>query len=337
MVRGMVERLVQDGVRSSGRFARRPRVVNPLDEVGPLRRKWRTLRLKEWVGFTLVHPELWSSMIVQDAHYLASSELYVHDRASGRLHQHSVNARGGSPGFSPELFGTRCGVRTRAYPLDYEFAERAGTHRIRFDIAASATEPAMSGELDLDGGAASPALSVSAPLPGGAMYTHKAIYPVRGWMRVGQREYEFDGERDLAILDEHRSLLPYRTGWLWGTFASRTADGLVGANFADRATVLGSEEESCLWTPDAAEELSDVTFRRESEEPLAPWSIRSADDRLRVRFEPAGRKVVAHQLGLFAIDYVQYYGTYSGVVRGARGSYEIEGAHGVCESMRARL
>jgi len=46
---------------------------------------------------------------------------------------------------------------------------------------------------------------------------------------------------------------------------------------------------------------------------------------------------VRHQLGIFAIDYFQLFGHYRGTVRGASGSHEVDGAHGVCESMKARL
>jgi Protein of unknown function (DUF2804) len=70
---------------------------------------------------------------------------------------------------------------------------------------------------------------------------------------------------------------------------------------------------------------------------MAPVHIASADGRLDVTFEPEGRKGVKHQLGLFAIDYFQMYGRYSGVVLGADRGHRIDGVHGVCETMRARL
>jgi hypothetical protein len=46
---------------------------------------------------------------------------------------------------------------------------------------------------------------------------------------------------------------------------------------------------------------------------------------------------VRHQFGVFAIDYFQLFGHYRGTLRGADRSHEVDGAHGVCESMRARL
>lgn len=71
--------LVEDGIRRYGRFPVRPANVNPLDERGRMPRAVRRLRLKEWLGFTLIHPDWFSSLIMQDANYLASSEIYGYD------------------------------------------------------------------------------------------------------------------------------------------------------------------------------------------------------------------------------------------------------------------
>jgi len=289
------------------------------------------------VGFTLAHPDWFCSIIIQDAHYLASSELYAYDRGRRALHQHARTARGGSLELPAKLLDGRCVFRRPGYDLTFDFSREHGQHRLRIDIAATNKAPAIRGELELDARRASPPLSVSSRLPGGAMYTHKAIFPAGGVLRVGDDEIVFDGSRDLAIIDEHKSFLPYRTMWLWGTFAMVTGDGLVGANFADRPSVPGEEEESCLWTPSASEALADICFEPKSSAPLAPWHIYSRDGRLDVSFEPEGRKAVRHQLGIAAIDYFQMFGHYRGTVRGAERTYELEGVQGVCESMRARL
>lgn len=333
-----MQALVEGGTRHYGRFAARPATVNPLDEFGPVSRVLRRQRLKEWVGFTLLHPRWYSSLIMQDAHYLASSEIYAYDRERAALHQHASTKRGGTLALPTGLAGSHCAYHTRGYTLEYDFApDGNGLHRLRIDIAASPTAPAFGGELELHADGASAPLSVSSRLPGGRMYTHKAIFPVSGTMRIGERTIAFDPARDLAILDEHKSLLPYRTSWLWGTFALPAERGPVGANFADRPSVPGAEEESCLWVPGGCEPLTDVGFAPASTDPLAPWTIASRDGRLDVTFEPEGRKSVKHQLGVFAIDYFQLFGRYRGTLRGADREYSLDGVHGVCESMRARL
>ncbi|MEU3028520.1 DUF2804 domain-containing protein [Streptomyces incarnatus] len=332
------ERLVEDGLRHWGRLPDRPAVVDPLEVYGGLARRLKRMRLKEWVGFTLSHPDWYASLIIQDAHYLAGAEIYAYDRAVRVLHQHAAHAAGGSPVLPAELLESACRFERVGYRVVYSFSRASARHRIEIDIAATAKAPAIRGELELDAVESTAPLSVSSRLPGGSIYTHKAAFPAAGVLRVGDAEVVFEPDRDLAILDEHRSLLPYRTNWVWGTFATPTDAGpVVGANFAARPELAGEPEESCLWTPGRCEPLGDITFEPATADPSAAWHIASRDGRLDVVFEPEGRKQVRHNLGLFAVDYFQLFGRCRGVLRGAGGDFEIGDVPGVCESMKARL
>jgi hypothetical protein len=332
------DRLVVAGIRRYGRLPARPTVVDPLAEYQGLARARRRLRLKEWVGFTLLHPEVYSSLILQDAHYLASSEIYVYDRTATVLHQHAANARGGSLNLPHNLMDNSCAIDRPGYHVAYDFSEHTGRHHIKVDVAATGEAPAITADLTLDATAASAPLSVSSRLPGGQMYTHKALYPVSGTLQFGDTSVVFSPERDLAVLDEHRSLLPYRTRWVWGTFAMPTEDGAVGANFVNRPEIIGQPEESCLWTPGTCEALADVRFHKQGGDSTAPWLITSADGRLDVVFTPEGRKTVRHRLGVVAIDYFQMFGRYAGTLRAEDGSViVVKDVHGVCESMDARM
>jgi len=330
-----IERLVEGRARRWGRLPVRPRSVNPLDEYTGVFRSMRGWRLKQWVGFTLIHPELHASMIIQDAAYLASSQIYTAE--AGVLTQHARNAAGGSLR-PPEVLldGGQVAVRKPGYVLTYDFA--ADSHTIKIEIDESADAAAIRGTLILDVTSASAPLVVSAHLPpphsDAKMFTYKAILPVYGTLTVGERSYSFDAARDLAIIDEHKSFFPYRTRWLWGTFAMLTDDGPVGANLCSRAELPGEPEECCLWTPGAAEPLADVSF---DPRPDGTWAIASTDGRIEVTFTPKGRKLVKHQLGLASIDYFQLYGSYRGVLRGQRRAYDITDVPGVCESMKARF
>jgi len=335
-----VELLAAPGARAWGRFADRPRVVRPADEFpGRIRHALQDWRTKEWVGFTLVHPELYGSMIVQEAKYLASSELYVCDAASGELHEHSGSMKGGTVGLPADLLHggrVRFADPRRHYRLEVDFDEDAGHHTVFVEIGASDRAAAISCELVLRTRGASGPLAVSTPLQrGAAMFTYKRAFPAAGTLRVGDREFAFDPARDLAIVDEHRTHLPYWTHWIWGTFASIGPDGVVGANLCVRDQ-LGEDEESCLWLGGAAEPLEELAFTATGSHPLAPWAVASEDGRVELMFTPAGRKGVKKELLVAAIDYTQLYGTYAGVLHGADGPVPIEDVHGVLELMEMR-
>lgn len=337
----MSSHLVSDGARRWGRFEDRPAVVNPLDAYAGVRRRLRGLRLKEWLGWTLLHPEIACSMILQDAHYLASSELYVRDLAAGSLTRHSRNLRGGSLKLPESLAGSAPAAAARGYRIGYRFG--ADAHTIDVAIDAAGSQPSVTAHLELDATRASAPLSVSQPLGGeAAMYTHKAAYPVTGQVRVGDRTYTFRPDRDLALLDEHKSFLPRRTSWWWGTFGTITADGIVAANLCQRAAEPGTPGESCLWVPvdgrPACLGLAEPVFTPTSSDPLAPWQVTTPDGRVDVVFTPDGRAMVKHQLVVVSIDYFQLTGTYAGTLVGRDGAgHEVAGVRGVLESMKARM
>lgn len=326
--------VVEAGTRHLGRFLRTPRNANPADEFRGLRRAFEDWRTKEWVGFTLSHPEMFSSTIVQDAKYLASGEMYVFDRATRRLSQWAGSMNPRRLTLPADVLDSRVRFADdrKGYRIGYDFGADAIV--IAVDIASQGENPGISGRLELDPRGASAPLVVSSILPaGGRMYTNKIVFPAAGSLRVGDREYVFDPARDVAILDEHKSHLPYRTRWVWGTFAAPVPGGYLGANFAARPHLAGQEEESAIWTPDGVEPLAGIAFEPQGDAQLAPWRIRSADDRLDVVFTPEGRKNVDVNFVVAALRYFQMYGVYSGRVNGV----DIGHVNGVCEDFTARL
>lgn len=326
--------VVERGVRHFGRFARTPRNANPAEEFRGPRRAFEDWRTKEWVGFTIAHAEMYSSTIVQDAKYLASGEMYVFDRATKSLSQWAGAMSPRRLALPRDILDSRVRFEDakKGYRVGYDFG--TDVIAIEIDIAAQATGPRITGRLELDPAGASAPLVVSSRLPaGGRMYTNKIIYPASGSLRVGDREYVFDPARDTAILDEHKSHLPYRTTWVWGTFALPVEGGYLGANFARRPHLAGEEEESAIWTPDGVEPLADITFEPLGAGQLGPWRIRSADGRLDVTFTPEGRKNVDVNFIVAALRYFQMYGVYTGTVNGA----DIGAVRGVCEDFNARL
>jgi hypothetical protein len=349
-----VDALVEHRSQHWGRFTSRPGLVDPLDAFAGPRRAWERFRLKEWVGFTLIHPDWGGSMIIQDAKYLATSEIYGFDRATGELYEHSAAGRGRAV-LPARLFDDgRCSFEVNGYRVQYAFDPDRRQHRIMIDIDESSAGPGFRGELQLDAGQACAPLAVSAQLrrqrlgSTPAMFTYKQIFPARGELEIAGHKVGFDPTRDFAIIDEHRTHLPYRADWDWGTFAFGTPAGIVGANLAARTQPAGTEDESCLWSPGgptrpAAEPLMDVTFTpttsdRPAGDGPAPTQVTSADGRVDLLFSPQGRKRAKHQLVVAAMDYFQECGTWRGTVRALDGArYELDGCPGVLERMHARL
>lgn len=332
----LVGALVTGGVRQYGLWRVRPAEVNPLDEYSGVRRAARSTRLKEWVGFLVTHPDLWMSMIVQDAKVLTSSEVILFDPSASTLHHRNAVAPGRAARLPREFFGHRSGLTRQSFDVGYVFGNE-GRHRIEIDVAASSSGPAIRAELELGDLDDFRPLAVSGELIGGSMFTYKTAYRVGGTVEVGGRRFDFDPTRDVAILDEHRSWFPYRTEWTWGTFAARSDGDVVGANLARHRAPAGAVGESCLWAPGQLVTLPSAELIREGDEDLAPWRMTAPDGAVDLRFEPVHRHPVRHRLGVFEVDYSMWYGRYSGSITVADRRYEVDRAHGVCEHMRGRM
>lgn len=326
--------LVQDAQRHFGRFDSTP-IANPYDAFTGARRAYEWFRTKEWVGFTLMHPDMASSMIIQDAKYLATGEFYVFDRHDGGLWQYSANRLGGTPHLPADLLQAKCAFISGGLRFGYAFS--TDQVMIAIDIDATATAPAVRGRLNLSVSRASQPLVVSAMLPGGLMYTNKIIYPASGVITCGDKRYVFEPDRDFAILDEHKSHLPYRTEWTWGTFAMPVPGGIAGANMGTRPSLPDQEEESCIWTPAAVEPLSNIVFTQLTDDEMSAWHIQSQDGRVDVTFTPEGHKDANQNLVVAEIHYSQWFGHYDGLLHGANETWHVDHVPGVCEHMLARL
>lgn len=334
------ERLVQGGIRQYGRFDDRVRDTNPVDAYRGVSRVWHQFRLKEWIGFTLIHPEISGAMIMQDVKYLASSEFFVRDQTTGSLIEKSARFRGGTLGLPGDLLhGGHCTVDKQGYLLEYDFDADRGTIAVRIDCAADRHGPAITGALTLYTEKAAPALSISAKITDTIdFYTFKQPFPVDGTITVGDRSYVFQRERDFAIIDENRSHFPYSTVWTWGTFAARISGGVVGSSFVDRPQRSDDDDESSNWVPGHVQPLAGIQFEFDSDDPLSLARARDRDGRLDATFTPAGRKDVKVNLVAAAIDYMQLAGTYQGTVASLAGEeFCFDGVPGVLERMKTRF
>lgn len=328
------EKLVEQNQRNYGRFEQTP-IANPIDEFQGMRRFFKNLRLKEWVGFAIFHPDIYGAMIIQNAKIIKSSDFHIFENSNSNYTNFQSVSISPKLKISEDLLHSTLHFDKKTYSIKYEFAN--STVVISIHIKATKNNQAIKGEIVLDVNRKSKPLVVSALLPpSGTMYTNKIIYPASGYLQVGDRKYEFLPERDILILDEHKSQLPYKTEWTWGTFAFPIENSFVGANFAIRPQYPDQEEESCLWTTSGVEALKDIVFEPQEHTKNALWHIYSKDGRLDVIFTPLGQKDVRENALVFSIDYYQMFGTYSGKIVGKDKVWNFENIHGYCEQMKMK-
>lgn len=335
--------LIEAGCIQTGFFARPFRTVDILNAPllkGPLGRLGRRLRLKEWVGFGIVHPELFGGILIQHAGYAASGTAYLYDRKQKRLHEWLVVDLPTRLTMPDALYASetvaRQGKDVMRFTHELDAAKR---HTMTIDVAAKGAKPALKVRLALhqDMATVDP-LVISLPIhPGHHTYTHKSPLRLEGRITVGDRAYDFDPARDLGNLDEQKTFYPYRSHWHWGCFETYTAEGRqVMTNFVDQMTPKGEPGEDALWFDGKLEYIDAPAFLPQKER--GHYRLEDKAGRVRLTFTPEGAKAEKRNYGLIAMDYEQFFGRYDGTVTDRDGRlHTIDGAFGALERMAARF
>jgi len=334
------ERLVEAGQVNYGWFRRPFTELNLLDcdnwgWGGRSPRTLREFRLKEWQHFAIVHDEVYVSIALVDAKYLANSWVCVFDRQERTSHEHArvvPMARIRLPG---ELWDGRCGFESRGYRVQVHNHLDAGEHIINLDIEARGDRPAIQGEITLrqDLDAVQPLISVLSMGPGQPFYSHKAPCPVTGTLTVGDRRLDYDGDWDLALIDIHKAFYPRRTFWKWATFAGRDADGeIIGVNLT--RNVIDDEKhgnENAIWHGSHLSLVGPARFDVPVEDDDA-WRIWTLDQRVELNFTPVGMRSEMINYVLAESRYRQPFGYYRGHLVDDTGvRHEVDDLFGIAE------
>ncbi len=333
--------LVTDGIMRLGVFSKPFRSMNLLDALilgGRSMRWFRRLRLKEWVGFGIVHPDLYCSMIIQDAKYLASSAFYAYNRHTGEFIEHSAVIWDRSVKISSNPWNDHCRLNKRGYFMEFYNHLDAGRHHIRLDISGSSYKPAIRADLTLHQDISSiQPLVVSLPLePNHYMYTHKAPLEVEGNLCIGDNQVKFDSSRDLANLDEQKAYYPYHARWQWATFTARDEQNrVIALNIANQMFKDQSNcNENAIWIDGQLSLLSSAQFDFDPSKPEKTWSIKEKSGNVELFFTPDGGKFEKRNLGIARIDYYQMFGCFQGFLVDNDGNkHLVRDYYGVAENM----
>ena len=332
-------RLVHKGAVSFGLFDAPVREMN-IREAAQYRGAGR-LRFKQWIGFAIEHAHWHVCVFMLDAGYLASATVYAHHRASGRSVRRACVFPPGGGRLADTLLQGRCDFASPGFHLAMECRADRGYHNLEAFAPELPGLPGMRLHLALEQDMARVApLVASLPLTRGrTMYTHKAPMPARGRMRVGGDRFEFEPDRDIAIMDEHRSFLHGPVRWTWCTCAGFTPGGHVaGINLGDHETIADQRAhgENCVWSAAGCDMLGPAAFDFNPRHPARPWRMRTHDGRAALVFLPQGRMAENHGLGPVRMDYYQMSGRFYGTaVDGAGREIAVHGFPGVAERMNA--
>ncbi len=175
------------------------------------------------------------------------------------------------------------------------------------------------------------------PARAGFIYARKtAGCALTGTVRAGARTWDLAAVDALGHLDWTGGFMARRTRWTWGCFAGRLPDGRrVGFNAA-RGFHEGRDPEDCFWLEGRRFDLPPVRFQP-GEGEGDPWSLRTGDGAVDLRFEPLDAHRERVNVLVVATRFEQLIGRYTGTLRTPGGErLPVEGLLGYAERHRAR-
>lgn len=163
-----------------------------------------------------------------------------------------------------------------------------------------------------------PALTVIAPVDQGGFVnvTQKwAGLPTGGALTVGAKIYSLDG--GIAGLDYTQGYLARRTAWRWCLALGRLPDGRpVGINLVEGFNENVPEaNENAMWIGDELIPLSRARFVYQKDDPSAPWTVRTLDGLVDLRFRALHVHFENRDLKVLKSYFVQPAGLFEGTIK----------------------
>ncbi|GGY15895.1 DUF2804 domain-containing protein [Paludibacterium paludis] len=302
--------------------------IIPSLDWGPLalpsaRRLTRRLHHKRWQYAAVSHDAFFLGMAVVDAGWTSAAFAYLFDYASGAVA--ASLSLDGIP-FMPVRIDKASFGDARFERAKRVIAMQRRGSMLELVIRSEALR--LDAAIELAG--MPPVLASIAPANWAAHATLKTgALPAQGTVTAGDRQWRFD--KASASLDRSDGLLARTTAWRW---ASAHRPGL-GFNLQEG--YMG-DAENALWLDNRLYRLAAATFGFDAGDPLAPWTVRTADGLLDLVFEPCGARHENRDFFVAASRYVQPVGHFHGTVRDPLSgrTLSVDRLAGVTEDHEAR-
>lgn len=320
-----------DGRPQLGRFATSVAEINGRDTAlrTPLGQRASALarhfQYKQFQYFGVISNDLLIGCALADTAWMALAFVYVFDTRSGKLEEltwRSPLSRALTLSRSPcegESRFRQSGVDIR---MGYERHGDSLRKTLTLECAALSIEASMDEPASFQ-----PMSLCTRTGVNGWTYANKvAGVPVAGQLRWRDRRQALTDLNAYGHHDFSAGYMRRETFWNWACL-SADVDGIaVGLNLSCGVNET-SESENCVWRDGTLHTVGGVHFDYDYDDLMQPWTIRSSDERVNLQFTPAGRHVEKLNLGLFASNFNQLFGQFSGSINTGAGDRIVLNQH----------
>jgi len=329
------------GLPQLGVFPAPVRLVNYMDydyrtpmgrRVGRLEKR---LRFHQFQYFGGMCPELMFGCAVADLGFAGVAFAYVYRPPTGGMRRYSFRvplARGVTS--SPSPLAGASSLATRGAFVEMAATESPRGRRLRVRLAAGLAIDAAYVE---DDPPFEPMALCTRAGASGWVYAQKTA----GVALAGSVRSDL-GAWDLAAIDAHAhhdwsaGFMRRETSWRWATLSGRTAAGdRVGLNVSCGVNET-SFTENCCWLNGRLVKVDLVALEFDRDDAAAPWTIRSRDGVVDLRFHPARCHAERLNLLLAATNFRHFLGRFEGTIQDGGRAHAIRDVPGLAEDHYAK-
>lgn len=309
--------LNRDGSLADVGWARQPVLDCNLENAGFYGLRFlQPLRIKRWDYYGLTTPTHFYSFTLSDLGYLQMVFAYVVDFEKQSHHEETLTLLPGA------------GVRLPRSSQEGDSCFESGKARLKFSAGPDARRlevdwPGFGGQgLHCQARLALPAhhesLVIVVPIKGKRFYYNRKIncMPVEGQVEYQGQTVELTPSKCLGNLDWGRGVWEYRSFWVWTTASGFLTDGRrIGLNLGYGFGDTTAATENAVILDGKIHKLGQVTYIYDAQHLSAPWSMRSADGRLTLRFNPFYDRVARTDFKILGSEVHQLFGHFHGTVQ----------------------
>lgn len=342
-VKEAIPALVDDrGMFNFGTYNQAVPVINMLDAKRPLGfpapRWYKKFRLKEWEAFQAGNNDIFIFGAVYNAKVNGYVLLAVYDRRNEKFYNYEKIMPSFKIKNASGLFNSVSVGRARNYYLAVRNNLEKGEIAVEGEIGPQGDLPLT--RLSLKAYHRGEPIVICQPFaPNRALYSHKNLMPMEGFIVIGNEKINFDGADSRMVLDDHKGYYPYEMKYDWVTGFARDSEGNdFGFNLTDNQ-ILNHEKynENCLWLNGKMNVLPPIKMKRyyEREE---KWHITDNYGMVNIWFYPEPKAFKVVKLNLLAVrsDYEAPMGRFKGFFQLEDSKINIENCFGMGEKKKIR-
>ena len=146
--------------------------------------------------------------------------------------------------------------------------------------------------------------------------------PTSGYVKIGDKRYNFNEEDCFAVLDYGRGIWPREAVWNWAMASQSCGNHRIAINFGGQWTDGTGMTENALFIDGKMQKIhEDVIFKYNSQDFMQPWHIHTKfTDDVHLTFTPFFEREASTDVKLVKSKVHQMVGYYDGRIRLEDGS-----------------